>query len=238
MVHEDLIAIAEKEKAARKEIRVRCCMAAGCLSSRSAEVKTALEKAVNGNGLSELVEVCRVGCMGLCGQGPLVGVDPEGTLYEHVTPENAPSIIMALTGGKSAAARGALEHPFFARQVQVVLARSRRVDPERIEEYIASGGYTALHHDGSPGSWKCERLVAGTTAGISLANYFTPASLLTCAQAIFQASPFALVISVAGASFAYREQLTPSVEKVLPQVIDHVGEQIARLHSKPEQTYA
>ena len=146
MVHEDLIAIAEKEKAARKEIRVRCCMAAGCLSSRSAEIRTALEKAVNGNGLSKRVEVCRVGCMGLCGQGPLVGVDPEGALYEHVTPENAASIIMALNGGKSDAARGDLEHPFFTRQVQVVLARSGRVDPERIEEYIASGGYTALHH--------------------------------------------------------------------------------------------
>ena len=93
-------------------------------------------------------------------------------------------------------------------------------------------------HEGSPGSWKCERLVAGTTAGNSLAHHFTPASLLTCAQAIFQASPFALVISVAGASFAYHEQLTPSVEKVLPQVIDHVREQIARLHSSPEQTHA
>ena len=146
MVHEDLIAIAEKEKAARKEIRVRCCMAAGCLSSRSAEIRTALEKAVNGNGLSKRVEVCRVGCMGLCGQGPLVGVDPEGVLYEHVTPENAASIIMALNGGKSDAARGDLEHPFFTRQVQVVLARTGRVDPERIEEYIALGGYTALHH--------------------------------------------------------------------------------------------
>jgi len=93
-------------------------------------------------------------------------------------------------------------------------------------------------HDGSPGSWKCERLVAGTTAGNSLAHHFTPASLLTYAQAIFQASPFALVISVAGASFAYHEQLTPCVEKALPQVIEHVRAQIARLHSKPEQTYA
>jgi hydrogenase maturation protease len=93
-------------------------------------------------------------------------------------------------------------------------------------------------HDGNPGSWKCERLVAGTTAGNSLAHHFTPASLLTYAQAIFQASPFALVISFSGASFAYREQLTPSVEKALPQVIQHVREQIARLHSKPEETYA
>src|SRR5215831_5031144 len=86
-------------------------------------------------------------------------------------------------------------------------------------------------HGGSPGSWKCERLVAGTTAGNSLAHHFTLTSLLTYAQAIFQATPFALVISVAGASFAYHEQLTPSVEKAFPQVIEQVREQIARFHA-------
>ena len=145
MVHEDLIAIAGKERSARKPVRVRCCMAAGCLSSRSADIKTALEKAVKDNGLAERVEVCRVGCMGLCGQGPLVGVEPGGLLYEHVTPENAPSIVTALNGGAAEPRRGDLKHPFFARQLPVVLARSGRMDPERIEEYIASGGYSALH---------------------------------------------------------------------------------------------
>ena len=93
-------------------------------------------------------------------------------------------------------------------------------------------------HEGNPGSWKCERLIPNVTAGNSLAHHFTPASLLTCAQAIFRASPSALVISVAGASFGYDEQLTSSVEKALPQVIEHVREQIARLHTKPEKTYA
>jgi bidirectional [NiFe] hydrogenase diaphorase subunit len=146
MTHEDLVAIADKEKAARKEIRLRCCLAAGCLSSRSDEIKTALEKAVKDNGMSERVEIRRVGCMGLCGQGPLVGVDPEGLLYEHVTPENASSIVTALTGGAAEAARGDPRHPFFARQMPVVLARCGRVDPERIEQYIESGGYSALHH--------------------------------------------------------------------------------------------
>src|SRR5215468_2526624 len=146
MVREDLTAIAEKERAARKPMRVRCCMAAGCLSSRSAEIKTALEKAVNDNGMTERVEVGRVGCMGLCGQGPLVGVDPEGLLYEHVTPENAPSIVTAFTRNEAEASRGDLSHPFFTSQVPVVLAHCGRVDPERIEEYIEAGGYSALHH--------------------------------------------------------------------------------------------
>src|SRR6516225_1220759 len=145
MTYEDLVAIAEKEKSARREIRLRCCMAAGCLSSRSAEIKTALEKAVKDNGASERIEICRVGCMGLCGRGPLVGVDPEGLLYEHVTPENASSIVTALTGGVAEVARCDPKHAFFTRQMPVVLARSGRVDPEHIEQYIESGGYRALH---------------------------------------------------------------------------------------------
>ena len=145
MTHEDLVAIADQEKAARKEIRLRCCMAAGCLSSRSDDIKSALEKAVKDNRLSQRVEICRVGCMGLCGQGPLVGVDPGGLLYEHVTSGNASSIVTALTGGVAEATQGDPRHPFFTRQMPVVLARCGRVDPERIEQYIESGGYSALH---------------------------------------------------------------------------------------------
>jgi bidirectional [NiFe] hydrogenase diaphorase subunit len=146
MVLDDLIAIAEKTRGAYKQSCVRCCMAAGCFSSRSAEIKVALEKSVVAKGLTGSVEVRRVGCMGLCGEGPLVRVDPGDLLYQHVTPENAPSIVDALAGGAAQVALGDLRHPFFARQELVVLARSGRVDPERIEDYIETGGYRALHH--------------------------------------------------------------------------------------------
>ena len=74
MVLDDLIAIAEKTQGAYKQTCVRCCMAAGCFSSRSAEIKGALEKSVVAKGLTGSVEVRRVGCLGLCGEGPLVRV--------------------------------------------------------------------------------------------------------------------------------------------------------------------
>ena len=90
-------------------------------------------------------------------------------------------------------------------------------------------------HEGQPGSWKCERLELDPTLGNSLAHHFTPRSLLAYSQAIFKAHPTALVVSVTGESFAYCEQLTPRVERVLLQVLEHVREQIARLR---EQTYA
>jgi bidirectional [NiFe] hydrogenase diaphorase subunit len=147
MLLEELIGIAEKQREVRKQICVRCCMSAGCMSSQSAEVKTTLEKAVTERQMGDLIEVRRVGCMGLCGPGPLVSVEPNSLLYEHVTPENAGSIIDALAGaGPIKAERCDPQHPFFTRQTLVVRANGGRIDPERIEDYIEAGGYRALHH--------------------------------------------------------------------------------------------
>ena len=146
MVIEDLNTIAEKERAARKKTVIRCCLAAGCMSSNSEAVKKNLEDAVKEAGLEDEVEVRGVGCMRLCCEGPLVGVDPGATLYEKVTPEDAKSLIHSLKGGKTGVKKGDLNHPFFRKQLSIVLANSGEIDPERIEAYIAADGYKALHH--------------------------------------------------------------------------------------------
>jgi bidirectional [NiFe] hydrogenase diaphorase subunit len=158
MVIDDLIEIAEKERASRKKYVVRCCMAAGCMSSNSKGVKEGLEKAVKEAGLEDQVEVRGVGCMKLCCQGPLVQVDSaaegatveistagQGPLYQKVTPEDAASLIGTLKGGKTKVQLGDPEDPFFTEQMSIVLANSGIVDPERIEAYIAADGYQALH---------------------------------------------------------------------------------------------
>ena len=90
-------------------------------------------------------------------------------------------------------------------------------------------------HEGQPGSWKCERLALNSTPGNSLAHHFTPRSLLGYAQTIFNVSPPALIVSIAGESFTYCERLTPRVETALPQVIEHVREQIACLRAQGGQ---
>ena len=145
MLLEELHELAEKEKAGRKQICVRCCMSAGCMSSQADEIKKVMEKAVVDNNLTDKVEIRRVGCMGFCGQGPMISIESEGLLYENVTPESAPSIIQALAGGKTDVQKGDPNHPFFARQELVVRAQGGRIDPERIEDYIEIGGYSALH---------------------------------------------------------------------------------------------
>ncbi|MCU0784460.1 MAG: SLBB domain-containing protein [Verrucomicrobia bacterium] len=141
----DLLEIKEKELAARKPFTLRCCLAAGCVSSNAEAVKRRLEETVAELGLAEQVEVRGVGCLKLCCQGPLVHVDPRDELYERVTPQNAASVVAALKGGQTTVSQSELNHPFFTQQRPIVLANSGLVDPERIESYIAADGYLALH---------------------------------------------------------------------------------------------
>jgi bidirectional [NiFe] hydrogenase diaphorase subunit len=146
----DLLQLKERELAARKPVTLRCCLAAGCMSSGSKAVKEQLEQAVAEAGLQDRVEVRGVGCMKLCCEGPLVQADPAGALYIKVTPENAPAIVAALkdpaaAGRPPACATTDPQAAFFTKQLAIVLANSGVIDPERIESYIAADGYQALH---------------------------------------------------------------------------------------------
>ncbi|WGV25656.1 NuoF family protein [Halotia branconii] len=147
----ELQQIAQKERANSKPVRVRCCMAAGCLSSGAVAVKESLEKTTAKAGLTDKVEIRGVGCMGLCCQGPLVQVDsPEvqdfaPLLYEKVTLENTSSIVAEINGDEVKIQRGDLNQPFFTKQLPIVLENSGKIDPECIESYIAADGYQALY---------------------------------------------------------------------------------------------
>ncbi|WP_019498422.1 NuoF family protein [Pseudanabaena sp. PCC 6802] len=144
----ELLEMGQKERDRAKTIRLHCCTAAGCLSSKSDAVKAELETAVRDAGLEATVEVCGVGCMKFCGRGPLVEVTPNGLLYEQVTPENASAIVAALNGqieSERLPPLGDYNHPFFTRQMPIVLENSGKIDPERIEAYIATGGYQQLY---------------------------------------------------------------------------------------------
>ena len=136
--------IAQEERERRKPIRIFCCGAAGCQSSGSQQVAEQLKVSIEAKGLVNQVEICNVGCMRFCGRGPLVEVSPQGTLYENVQPEEAHSIIEALETRETTATLGDYDHPFFAYQMPVVLENSGKINPERIEEYIAAGGYRQL----------------------------------------------------------------------------------------------
>ena len=144
---EELKQIAETEQAAVSPLEhtVRVCVAASCLSSRSDQVKAALESEVKAHGLEHKCRIKGVGCMGLCAAGPLVEVAGEhSTMYQAVTVEDAGAIVGSL--GKEAVTALVLptDQPFFSNQKKIVLENSGVIDPERIEDYIVAGGYESL----------------------------------------------------------------------------------------------
>lgn len=142
----DLRQIAETETAGRRPVQIRVCTASGCISSGGDIVRHEMASAVTEAGLGDRVDVGAVGCMRLCGAGPLVRIDPEGVLYEKVAAGQGPSIVRTLDGGTTEARRGNLNDPFFTRQQVRVLEYCGTIEPERIETYIAAGGYQALFH--------------------------------------------------------------------------------------------
>ena len=141
------ITLAEQESAARYEHTVNVCMAAGCMSSQSGAIKEALDKEVERSGLERWCRVRGTGCMGLCAAGPLVTVNaekPGEVLYQNVKVDDVPEIVASLEAEPVDRLRLPTGIPFFARQQKIVLENSGLIDPERIEEYIARDGYSAL----------------------------------------------------------------------------------------------
>jgi bidirectional [NiFe] hydrogenase diaphorase subunit len=137
--------IAKAERDRQKPVRVHCCTSTGCRAADAMGIYGNLQQAVKDHHLDDHVEVVGVGCMGFCGRGPLVQVDPDERLYEEVVPDDAASIIEAMAGGEAKPIQGDPQHPFFAKQMRVVREYSGKIDPERIENYIAVGGYQSLH---------------------------------------------------------------------------------------------
>ena len=146
MTRDDLDKIALDERAAQDAVahHVRVCVAASCLSSSSDKVKAALDAAVKASPEPHRCKITGVGCLGLCKEGPLVTVDDDKVLYRNVTPDDAAEIVASIDGPPVTRLEGDLAQPFFARQQKIALEHSGRIDPERIEEYIAAGGYSAL----------------------------------------------------------------------------------------------
>jgi bidirectional [NiFe] hydrogenase diaphorase subunit len=148
MTVEDLQELAEQEQQRQEKFKHRLmyCSAAGCVSCGSIDVRDMLKKALQEKNLTDSVEVIGTGCMGLCGEGPLVKVLPEGTLYQRVDEAVARRIVDEHIAKTAVVKDNEVDttHPFFAAQMKIVLENCGRIDAEKIEEYIAVEGYEAL----------------------------------------------------------------------------------------------
>ena len=138
--------------------RLRVCDGTGCRALGSQKLLGKLDEALNGDGGENgKVDVVATGCPGFCEQGPLVSVDPQQIAYMRVSPDDAEAIVND-TLGKGEVIEKLLykdpndgeqivnepDLPFYSLQTRRVTALSGQIDPCRIEDYLAHGGYVAL----------------------------------------------------------------------------------------------
>ena len=124
-----------------------CGIAAGAEHTwRELEART-------GNG-GPKVELAKTGCVGMCYREPLVEVrmdDGRRFLYGGVGKDQVEPLLAAVAEGKvlddllvwSDAGAGS-EAAYLSRQDRIVLRNCGTIDPERIDDYLAAGGYVAL----------------------------------------------------------------------------------------------
>jgi len=108
-------------------------------------------KFVAEKGLEKEIDVVKTGCFGLCAEGPIVVIYPEGTMYYRCTPEDVEEIVNEhLVKGRKVERLLKTGNPdsnptdFYSKQMRIALRNCGRINPDKIEEYIAHDGYQAL----------------------------------------------------------------------------------------------
>ena len=127
------------------------CRGSGCPGSD--EILKRLEKETKGLP----VEVKLTGCHGFCQAGPTVIVEPEDVFYCHVSVDDIDEIAQKHLKGQQVVTRLLYTDPvtgqaiphysdinFYKKQERVILRNCGRINPERIDDYLASGGYLSL----------------------------------------------------------------------------------------------
>ena len=138
--------------------QILICTGTGCSSSNSPAIIERFEECIKEAGLEKEVKVVRTGCFGLCENGPICIVYPEGAFYSHIKVDDVPRIVSEhlvkgrivadLLYKKSVNADGKIlaldEIDFYRKQKRVALRNCGVINPEDINEYIAFDGYKAL----------------------------------------------------------------------------------------------
>ena len=139
------------------KIYLMICGGGGCVASGALKLEEECNRLIKEKGLEEKVAVRKVGCFGLCSQGPFVRVFPKDVLYRLVKQEDIEEIIEKdviggeiverllyvdpKTGEKIAKQD---EIPFYKKQKKIALHGCGVINPESFDEALGCGAYQGL----------------------------------------------------------------------------------------------
>ncbi len=136
---------------------VAVCVSTGCEALGVKGVLMAFEEEIKRQGLEGKIGIKETGCLGFCEKGPRVVIYPEEIYYFGVKSTDVPEIVSKTLISKeiverllyidhvtAKTAKRLSEVPFYKYQNRLLLDNNPKIDPKKIEDYIALGGYSAL----------------------------------------------------------------------------------------------
>jgi NADH:ubiquinone oxidoreductase subunit F (NADH-binding)/(2Fe-2S) ferredoxin/NAD-dependent dihydropyrimidine dehydrogenase PreA subunit len=136
---------------------IAVCAGSGCLALGCEKVIAAFRDEIKKQGLDDKVTLKETGCPGFCEKGTIVVIYPEEICYTQVKPEDVTEIISKTILNNEVIDRllytdpvtdkkvvHESEIPFYKNQTRLVIGNNIKIDPRKIDDYIAIDGYAAL----------------------------------------------------------------------------------------------
>ncbi|MAT44714.1 MAG: NADH-quinone oxidoreductase subunit F [Anaerolineaceae bacterium] len=133
------------------------CGGTGCHASEGEAIVAEFQRLAALHKKEKIVEATISGCFGFCEKGPIVKVFPENVFYVQVKKSDVEEIfekhilkgeivqrLLYVDPATKLKIETSEEIPFYKRQQRVALRNCGLINPEVIEEYIATKGYQAL----------------------------------------------------------------------------------------------
>ncbi|MCD4817102.1 MAG: NADH-quinone oxidoreductase subunit NuoF [Candidatus Cloacimonetes bacterium] len=139
-----------------KRTDILLCCGSECVSAGSLKIKAKLLEELKKQDIAEEVNIIETGCMGPCDSGPVMMVYPEGIFYRNISIDDVSELVeehlikgrpltrLMMRDINDKVFTKVKEIPFYKKQIKVALENCGYIDPEKIEEYIAFGGYEAI----------------------------------------------------------------------------------------------
>jgi NADH:ubiquinone oxidoreductase subunit F (NADH-binding)/(2Fe-2S) ferredoxin/Pyruvate/2-oxoacid:ferredoxin oxidoreductase delta subunit len=141
----------------RYRMNLMICTGSSCVSNGALRVKEVLEAELKEQNLEDEIQITTTGCNGFCAKGPMLYVEPDGIVYQIRSEESIHDLVqehflmgrpvqklMYTPPEQEAPVPKMKDIGFFGKQRLIALANRGVIDPEKIDEYIARGGYRAL----------------------------------------------------------------------------------------------
>ena len=136
---------------------ITVCGGTGCHAYGCQLIKQKFQQELKKLNLLDKVALKFTGCRGFCEKGPIVTILPKNIFYQRVQESDVPEIIKETILREKIVKRLLYEDPiskerivhmeeipFYKFQNRLLLGQNGFIEPDRIQDYIAEGGYSAL----------------------------------------------------------------------------------------------